>query len=202
MIAFDFDRAKMRRRLIIYSVILVGGLLLVALSGGWALSHIAGLGWTRIIIFVLMITTLVRLIDYARWVGAFGRGVRRKGPAIVINEVGVVDNASDIAPGQLAWGEIEKIYPCDWNSRLLVDRWTKMPVISKQRGVTVILKDGVDFQHLLLKRPKIIRLLSKEWYASGRGRWLFIPETMLTVTADELMRQLNSFYVAEVRGAA
>ena len=202
MISFDFDRAKTRRWIVRYSIVFIGGLLLVALSGGYALSHVTGLGWARIVVLVLVAAVSVHLPDYARWAGVFGRGMRREGPALVINEAGIVDNASDIALGQLAWGEIEKIYLCEWKARLLVDRWTKMPVISKQRGVTVLLKDSVDFQHLLLEKPRIVRLLSKQWYASSRGRWLFIPDALLTVTADELMAQLNRFYVTEVRGAA
>jgi hypothetical protein len=198
MIAFDFDRAKMRRRLATYSVVLLAGIAFMFF--GLSLSHLVGQGWVGWLVLTLIIVVEVHLLDYAVWVGVLGRGLRRKEPALVINETGIIDNASDIAPGQLAWGEIEKMYPCDLNSRLLLNWWTKMPVISKQRGITVILKGGVDLQRCLTGKPKFVQSLTRQWHVSGRGRWLFIPEMALAVTADEAMQRLNDFYTTQVRG--
>jgi|GEM_PF-7074042 len=200
MIAFDFDRAKTRQRLTSYGMIVLGGFALMLLPWVLSLSRVIGQSWGwAIVVFILLIG--VHLSDYARWLGICWRGLRRQGAALVVNQAGLVDNASEYALGQLTWDEIEKMYPWDWNSRLLVGWWRIMPIISKQRGIVVILKDGVNFQHLLRSKSKIIRLLSKQWYVAGRGRWLFIPEMVLTVTADEMMTQLNRFYSAEVRGA-
>ena len=75
-----------------------------------------------------------------------------------------------------------------------------MPVLFKQHGISIVLKDSADLRPLLANKPRWIRRLSQEWYRPHKGRWLFVPETVLPVTADELMRQLNKFYVAEVRG--
>lgn len=199
MISFDFDRAKMRRRLAAYSAIFLGGIVFLAVSGGLVLSRV-GKGWVGWLVLVLIYVVGVHVIESARWVGALGRGLRRQEPALAINETGVVDNASDIAPGQLAWNEIEKMYPSEWKLRLLLDWWRRMPVISKQRGIVVILKDDVNFQRCLLGKPRFTQWLTRPWYVGGRGRWLFIPEIVLTVSADELMLRLNDFYTTQVRG--
>ncbi len=198
MISFDFDRAKMRRRLTFYSIS-SGAFLSILFPGYWASSHVYGISWAGWLVLAIMFIVGVPLIQNARWVGAFGRGLKRKGAAVIVNKNGIVDNASDCAVGSLAWDEIETMYRWDLNSRLLVNWWERMPVISRQRGIVVILKDSANLQRLLLAKPRLIRLLSKQWYVSGRRRWLFIPEAMLTVSADELMRRLNLFYVTEVR---
>lgn len=199
MISFDFDRANIRRRLIFYGALFLVGITFVILSTGWFLSRAGGTGWLRALAILVIIAFEVRLVEGAWWVGVLSRGIRRKDAAIVVNDNGVVDNASVYALGELAWNEIEKIYPSDWNSRL-IPNWKKTPVISRQRGIVVILKDSANLQRLLLAKPRLTRLLSKQWYVSGRRRSLFIPEAMLTVSADELMRRLNLFYVTEVRG--
>ena len=201
MIAFEFDRPKMRRRLAAYSVILLGGLGLVTLLGLFSSSHhgSAGRSWTWWLVLVLMALLEVRLLDYVLWVGVLIRGLRRQKAAFVVNEAGIIDNASESAVGQLAWGEIEKMYPSNWNSRLLLNWWKRMPVISRQRGVVVVLKDDVDLQHCLAGKSKLVRSLMRQWYESGRGRWLFIPEMAIAVTADEMMTRLNDFYATQVR---
>ena len=197
MIAFDFDRAKMGRRLATYSAILLGGFAFMFL--GLPLSHSVGTGWEWSIL-ALTLLVVMHVLPYLLWVGIITRGLRRKGAAIIVNQIGIIDNASDYTLGQLGWEEIEKMYPWDWKSRLLSDRWEKMPVLSKERGIVVELKDGVDLQRLLLGKPRFIRSLTRPWYVGGRGRWLFIPEMVLTVTADDLMTRLNDFYTTQVRG--
>lgn len=198
MIAFDFDRAKMRRRLATYSVVLLAGIAFMFF--GLSLSHLVGQGWVGWLVLVLIYVVWIHLIEPLRWVGVLWRGLRRQEAAIVVNQSGVVDNASEYVLGQLSWDEIEKMYPYDWNSRLLLNWWKRMPVISKQRGIAVVVKDGIDLQHLVHGKSRLIRSLTRQWYVSGRGRWLFIPEMVLAVTADELMKSLNDFYTTQVRG--
>lgn len=77
-----------------------------------------------------------------------------------------------------------------------------MPVLTKERGVVIILKDDVDFETRLRDKSWIIKLAFKEKFKRGLERWVFVPDVLLTVTADELMVQLNRFYVTEVRGTA
>ena len=200
MIAFDFDRAKTQRQLMTYSAILLGGFVLMLLPWVLSLSRVIGQSWGwAITVFILLIG--VHLTDYARWLGICRRGLRRQGTALVVNQAGIIDNASEYTLGQLNWGEIEKMYSWDWNSRIFVNWWRRMPIISKQRGVMVIFKDGVDFSPRLRDKPWIIRSSFNDRFTRGRRRWIFIPDILLTVTADELMAQLNRFYIAEVRGA-
>jgi len=77
-----------------------------------------------------------------------------------------------------------------------------MPVLTKERGVVIILKDDVDFEARLRGKSWIIKPAFKEKFKRGREHWVFVPDVLLTVTADELMVQLNRFYVTEVRGTA
>ncbi len=197
MISFDFDRAKMRRRLSVYSAIVLG-----AIVFGVTLFHVAGRGWAEWAVLGLVYALLPSYFGTMQWVGVLVRGLKRADEAVCVNQKGLVDNASGYALGQLAWDEIEKMYPSDLDIRLFASWWDRMPVISKQRGVVVMLKDGVDFQRCLRGKPKLIQSLSRPWYAAGRRRWLFIPEMALAVTADELMTRLNAFYIAEMRSAA
>jgi hypothetical protein len=197
MISFDFDRPTMRRRLTAYSAVLLAWM--APAFFGLALAH-AATGWAGWLALGLMWVIVTHSIQYATWVGALSRGLRRKTPAVVVNRDGIVDNASPYALGQLGWDEIEKMYPGDWTVRLFGGRSRRMPVINKQRGIAVILKDGVDLQRCLVGKPKFVRSMARPWYARERGRWLFIPEMMLTVPADELMRQINHFYTTQVLG--
>lgn len=201
MIAFDFDRAKIRRRLATYSAVVLGGYASMFLAWGLSQFHAIGQDWGWVTtVFILFVG--LHVTDYARWLGICRRGLRRKGTALVVNQAGIVDNASEYILGQLNWDEIEKMCPWDWNSRLFVNWWRRMPIISRQRGVMVIFKAGVDFSPRLRDKSWIIRSSFSDRFTRGRERWIFIPDALLTVTADELMVQLNRFYIAEVRGAA
>lgn len=117
---------------------------------------------------------------------ALRRGLRQKTPAVVISHAGITDNASQFAFGQLTWDQIETMYPDEVKLHLITSWWTKLPVVFRQRGVAIWLKNDAN--------------LSNVWYRSGKRRWLFIPEMVLPMTAKDLMTQLNTFYVAEVRG--
>ena len=201
MISFDFDRIKTKRRLTLYMAAVLGGLAFMFLSWDLSLFGVIGQGWGWVIL-VLALFVATHSAFYAQWIGILGRGLRRSGAAIVVNQYGIVDNASDYILGQLTWAEIEKMYSCDWKTRLITDRWKRMPVLTKERGVVIILKDDVDFETRLRGKSWIIKPAFKEKFKRGREHWVFVPDVLLTVTADELMVQLNRFYVTEVRGTA
>ncbi len=199
MIAFDFDRAKTRRRLTTYNAIVLGSLAFMLLCWDLSLLHVISRGWAWILLVPILFIA-VHTTSYAQWIGVLGRGLKRSGSAVIVNRDGVVDNASDYALGQLTWAEIEKMYPWDWKTWLLVNKPSKMPVLSKERGIVIIFKDEVDFEPRFRGKPWITRSAYKEKLGRGRKRWVFIPDALLTVTADELMTRLNDFYRTQVKG--
>jgi len=199
MIGFDFDRAKTRQRLATYSAILLGSFAFMLLSWDLLLVRVIGQNWAWVVLVLISFVAL-HTTSYSQWVGTLGRGLRRRGTALVINQEGIVDNASDYTLGQLTWGEIEKMYPWDWKTWLLVNRPSKMPVLTKERGIVIVFKDEIDFEPRYRNKPWITRSAYKEKLGRGRKRWIFIPDVLLTVTADELMTRLNDFYTTQVRG--
>lgn len=202
MISVGFNRPKMRSCLVTYGALLVAEVAVAVIACCLSMSHSAFPQWAQWLMLPLMFLMLVPIFEYTQWVGDLWRGLKRKNPAFIINQTGIVDNASNFCLGQLTWDEIQKMYPWDWNSRLILNWWTKMPITIKQRGVVILLKDGVDFQHRVRRNPWIVRLLMKGWCMKERKRWLFIPEMLLDVTAEEFMQGINSFYISQVRNAA
>ena len=189
MITVEFDQAKMRRYLLRFFAVFLTGAGLAAvitvlllpdgpMSGAMTSWH----GWLAVAAGGFVMGQFAVFFEYAM---ALKRGLKQKTPAVVISHTGITDNASQFAFGQLAWDQIEKMYPYDVKTHLITNWWTKMPVVFKQRGVAIQLKDDAN--------------LSNVWYRSGKRRWLFIPEMTLPVTANDLMSQINKFYVAEVR---
>ena len=75
-----------------------------------------------------------------------------------------------------------------------------MPIIFRQRGLVIMLKESADLRPLLENKPRSGRWIGREWYQPGKRRWLFVPEAVLPMSAEDLMTQLNKFYIAEVRG--
>ena len=126
-------------------------------------------------------------------------GLRKKVPAIVVDHGGVADNASQFALGQLAWDQIEKMYPWTWIMRLFENRWLRMPAIYTERGFVIVLKNNPDLTAQIQSKSWIKRTPFEVEWARGR-RWLFVPEAVLPVTVNALMEQINKFYIAEVRG--
>ena len=76
-----------------------------------------------------------------------------------------------------------------------------MPVICTERGVVIVLKDNADLRARVQNKSWIRRLAFEAEFAQGR-RWFFVPEAVLPVTASDLMKQINEFYVTQVRAAA
>ena len=200
MVAVEFDRPKMRQYLLKFLAIFLGVMVSALTVMVLLQAHAATTGWPKLLVTLLTGFVIVQAMDYVEYIGLLSRGLGKKIPAVVINQIGIQDNASKFSLGQLAWSEIEKMYPCDCKSRLLANRWRKMPVIFKQHGITIILKDSADLRHLQANKPRWVQKLSQEWYRPRNGRWLFIPEMLLDTPAIEVMERLNQFYVAEVRG--
>lgn len=200
MIAIEFDRPKMRRFFVKFLLIFFGVTGTVVLAVALLEPYTATPQWLGWLVLLFAVAVFAQVVVFLEHAGTLGRGLAKKASAVIINSSGVVDNASRLAPGQLAWVEIERMYPYEVKTHLIAAQWKKIPVTTRQRGVAILLKDSADLRHLLVAKPWLIRLLQKEWYRSRKRRWLFIPEMVLPVTAHDLMRQINTFYVAEVRG--
>ena len=126
------------------------------------------------------------------------RGLLYNDPAIVINKDGIVDNASGYMVGQIAWHEIERMHPWSMEARFLQNRFFKTPIIARHPGFVIVFKNKAYLERL----PQTKSFWMRVDHITGYGKWLFVPGSLLGVTPDELMRRLNSFYIAEVRGAA
>ena len=124
-------------------------------------------------------------------------GLKRRGAALVVNHTGIVDNATEYVLGQIAWAEIEKMYPSVLATPLLTN-WWKMPTVDRQRGVVVVLKDGVDFHSRTGRRARFVKSALNTRFGPDKSRWLFIPEMLLATTAGDVIRRLNEFYVTQV----
>ena len=146
MIAFEFDRAKMRTAYKHLLAVCLSVFLVVTVLGGLLLLHAAAIGWLKWAVRISILLILLQLLDFAPYGGVLHRGLRKRLPAVVINQIGIVDNSSQFALGQLEWDQIEKMYPYEIKSRLIINWWTKMPVIFRQRGVAIILKDSADLR--------------------------------------------------------
>ncbi len=199
--AVEFDRAKIRHRLTFYALPLTGYAICVALLYSLAISHVGERSWVSYVAVAILLITSVSFLEYVRWAGILGRALRRRGNAFAVNKLGVVDNATDYAFGQLAWNEIEKMYPWSWTTRLLGNRWKQMPVICTERGIVIVLKDNADLRARVQNKSWIRRSAFEAEFAQGR-RWFFVPEAVLPVTASDLMKQINEFYMTQVRAAA
>lgn len=186
MLAFEFDRDRIRQQFNASQIILVSFALCGMLWGVFRLHH---LFWVCDLIAVLFLVTVFSSSAYLRRHDLLARCCKRSGPALIVNPDGIIVNALSQTSGQIAWQDIEKMYPMELTERLFQSNWQKMPVVSKQRGLAIILKTGTDFQ--------------QRYRDSGRWKvqWLFIPEMMLTTTADGVIGRLNEFYIAQVRGA-
>ncbi len=203
MIAVEFDRVKTRRRLAFCALVLTGYATFVTLLCNGIVSQVVSRGgrrsWTEYVVMAIILITFANFLEYVRWAGILGRTLRRRGSAFAVNKLGIVDNSTEYAFGQLTWGEIEKMYPWSWTTRLFGNRWQKMPVICTERGVVIVLKDNADLLARTQNKPWIRRSSFEAEFAQGR-RWFFVPEAVLPITANDLISQINRYYTAEIRG--
>lgn len=186
MLAFEFDRAGIRQQYKTCRVILLSFALCGVLWGVFLTHH---LFWACNLLGILVLVTVFSSSAFVRRHDLLARCWKRQEPALIVNPEGIIVNALSQPSGQIAWQDIEKMYPTELTERLFRSIWQKMPVVSKQRGLAIILKAGTDFQ--------------RRYRDSGiwKVEWLFIPETLLTTTADDVMVRLNKFYVTQVREA-
>ncbi len=201
MIAFEFAPAKMRQKLAIYRLILCGSIALMLLLFDGSLYYLDEESWVHYVVIVLVLVMGVETSIYAQRLGVLWRSFKRRRNALVVNHSGIVDNASDYALGQIEWAEIETIYPWDRTLQWFRGHWKNFPIVDRQRGIVVWLKEGVDLQTRLQDKPWLVRNSFKEQFKKRNKVWLFIPETLLDTPADEVMERLNEFYVAQVRSS-
>ncbi len=199
MIAFEFDRPKMRFARAKLLVTYFGLVVLAASAWGLLQPHLHENNWLRLLSTVLLLLVVRQVMVLVEPIAIISSGLKKKMPAIIVDHAGLVDNASVFAVGQLAWDQIEKMYPKSWTMRLFKNRWLRTPVIYNGRGVLIILKDNGDLQARIQSKSWLKKTSFETGFARGR-RWLFIPEMVLPITAYDLMSQINKFYVAEVRG--
>ena len=164
MIAFEFDRAQMRQKFAIYSLIFYGGMALILLL---LMFNLAYKSWASLIVTLILAVAAVYLMVYGHWTYIFRIGLKQRSSAIIVNSLGVVDNASNYALGQLLWPEIEKMYPQTITYRLFGSRWQKMPVVSSYRRIVIVLKEGVDVQARLQQKSWSVKYTFKEQFKRG-----------------------------------
>lgn len=198
MLAFEFDRARIRRQLKPYSLVLLAQCLFWFLAVCLWLFPVVHTPWIVGLLMICLLAMLRTCDDYNYWFGVLRSCLKRQGTALAVNRDGIIVNATGYPLGQLFWNEIEKMYPAEETLRLLAIGWKRMPVISRQRGLVVLLKDGTDFQSRCGSHWRIGSAFRNK-SCRGKNRWLFIPEMMLTTTADDVMMRLNEFYTAQVR---
>lgn len=199
MIAFEFDHAGMWRRLVLRGMATLAGFALLAAFCYLLRFQLGRLTWREGLLLAFVIVAFPAYQENTRWMDLLLSGLRRRGAALVIDPAGIVDNATEYALGQIAWSEIEKMHTGVWATPLLTN-WWKMPAVDRQRGVVVVLKDGIDFHSRAGAGSKLARAALKSQLWQGRGRWLFVPEMLLATTADDVIKQLNKFYIAQVKG--
>ena len=187
MLAFEFDRARIRQQFNIYQkALLLVSLFFLVCGGLWFAYRIHHRFWASDLAAVLvLVTACASSSAISRQHDLLMRCWKRSGPALVVNANGIIVNALNQPSGQITWQDIEKMYPMELKERLFRSTWEKMPMLSKQRGLAIILKTGTDFQ--------------RSYRDSGiwKVHWLFIPELLLTTTADDVMIRLNEFYIAQ-----
>ena len=197
-ISISWNRRMLARLVALYTVLCIiilpgiilflGGTIYLALTKSWF--SLLGLLETSVIIACLPF-----LLYY---VSTLWRSLRQGEPAIIINKTGIADHVSNYMVGQLAWNEIQRMHPWTLEYRLLPNRFYKMPVVARHPGFVIVLKDKTYLQRL--PRSKVLQI--KIDNVGDNGRWIFISENFLDVTADELVRRINQFYTTQVRDAA
>lgn len=100
-------------------------------------------------------------------------------PALVINEQGIQDNASNYVFGSLPWNEIDTVS--------VESRYA--PNINKTfTGVAIALKNK---ELLLKKKPSILRMWLKMEKEISEKRWVFIPQGRIEMPVEEVVRLAN-----------
>jgi hypothetical protein len=197
-VIIPFNKIGLRRWTIFYGVTAsFSGLISIAMAvlslylawnGQWSLFLLYLVGC----IFMSFLTVYV----VQEWLFLV-RQTKENSPAFVVTETGIEDYASAYRAGPLSWDEIERMYPAVLEPRLFTHRLLKKFPHRRSRVLCIRLKNKGAFLNRL---PRL-----RSWSASidsltGGGRWVVVPERLLSSSVDEVMRQLNRFYIARVRG--
>ena len=198
--SIDFDRDRIQRQLKIYGAIVIAWYALLVLPLCLRSFTVFHTFWGELLLLLWLTACLsfCNVFAYLTWLGVLRSCLKRRGAALAVNKEGIVVNATGYPLGQLFWTDIEKIYPADVNLGFSINRWKQSPGNFRQRGVVVLLKDGVDLQSRYKSAWRLTAAFQNK-SCQGKNRWLFIPELMLTATADDLIVRLNEFYIAQVR---
>ncbi len=99
-------------------------------------------GTNQYLLGLLEVGVLMIGIPYfSGYVSSLRRAFQRNEPAMILNKTGLVDYASGYMVGQLAWDEIQSMYPWTREHRLLPNRFFRTPIIAKHRFFCVVLKE-------------------------------------------------------------
>ena len=127
--------------------------------------------------------------DYVNELARFRRGL----PAFDITRDGI-KNYVPIGPsGRIAWDDIERMDTRDGQSQNLIGKQSTF----KQRFLFIQLKDERCFKYIPLPMRWLVRYGRNDVW-----KYIRIPEAHLAISADDIMKQLNGFYIERVRDAA
>ena len=201
-IQIAYDRKALSRLIALYGVLCVALLPMITLLG-WAFFHfMMAKNWpNRILGFLGLLEAgvLVVGIPYLfSYLSILRRSLRLGEPAFIINRTGIVARASGYMVGQLTWDEIQKMYLWTDERRLMSNRLFKTRIIARYRMIVIVMKDKSYLERL----PRFTAFQIKIDNRCKNGELVLVPEYLLEITSDEVMAQLNRFYIAEVRGTA
>lgn len=107
--------------------------------------------------------------------------LKRKAPAMIVDQNGIQDNASNYVFEFIPWSEIESV--------ILTSRYA--PNIKKTfSGVAVVLKDK---KMLLRKKSKLFAMWMMPDDEIMKKRQVFIPQGRIDMPVEEVVEQINIF---------
>ena len=197
-LSFNYDSRVLRRR----CLALLWALAAIVVTV-WTLVLANGLYHSRVWLAVALVAEFAALFTlsglplyHVRSYLCCGWNYVRSKPAVVVTKDGPSFNACDLLYGRIAWHEIERMQPWTRERRLFANRLFRTPAAYQDKGVVIIFKE-----HLLVRRkPWMRKMLLKGETAAEPGKWMFLPENLLEVPAEEFIRRVNRFYTAQVRG--
>jgi len=94
--------------------------------------------------------------------------------------------------GRIAWDDIERMGAHDGQLQYLIGKQFTV----KKRFLFVQLKDGRCFKYVPWPMRHLVRYGRNDLW-----KYIWIPESDLAISADDIMKQLNNFYIERVRDA-
>ena len=133
---------------------------------------------------------------YQDWSYYLGR-LKNGGPAFAITKAGIEDYASVYRVGPLSWTEMERMYPWNREQRFFPNRFFATPLVRRDKCLVIRIKDPLNY----LDRIPSTRAWQARIDASiGKGRYVVVPEALLSSPVDEVLKNLNQFYLSHVIG--